>query len=394
MADSRHTGTTYSILRIIMFYLPTRDECQSLIQSSEAFFCTTTIVEGQTVEMYNYRLAGYTDFFPEDGSNWTELRGVTFVQQADGNWERNILLNKFFNVNQTTGWMYEDVKDKTITRIQNKEDGSVISFVKFANGNVRAKSKMSFTSPQAMMAQEVYDSDSNLRSAIAYGFNAGATMIFELVSPENQIVLEYQKTELRLLQVREYDGRYHPSPGLIAEKEGLACAETFINKTLDDLLALKKTSQDDIEGWVVTFEDGQMAKIKTDKYLQLHGLIGPDAFRENLLVQTILDGNIDDVISALVPGVKKDKLVALAAKVEHQFNTLVQEFFTLSHMYVNDYTSDRKEFAIAYKAHRMFSGFMKAIHTTSESNAERAARDYILKQCKSLGSAKQYLEGL
>ena len=377
-----------------MFYLPTRDECQALTQTSEAFYCTSTIVEDQVVEMYDYRLAGYTDFFPEDGNNWTELRGLTFVQQEDGSWERNILLQKFFNINQTIDWMYDDIKDKTLTRIQNKEDGSVISFVEFANGKVRAKSKMSFTSPQAVMAQEVYNNNEALRSAIEYSFQMGATMIFELVSPENQIVLEYQNTELRLLQVREHDGRYHPSPNLIAEKEGLAYAEAFAHKTLDDLLALKETSQANIEGWVVTFDDGQMAKIKTDKYLQLHGLIGPDAFRENLLVQTILDGNIDDVISALVPGIKKDKLIAVTAKVEHQFNTLVKEFFALSHMYVNDYNSDRKEFAIAYKAHRMFAGFMKAIHTTSEANAERAARDYILKQCKTLSSAQKYLKEL
>lgn len=382
-----------------MFYLPTRDECQSLVQSSEAFFCTTTIVEGQPVEMYNYRLAGYTDFFPEDGSNWTELRGITFVQQADDSWERNILLNKFFNINQTTGWMYDDVKAKKIARLQYKEDGSVISFVRFNNGNIRAKSKMSFGSPQAVMAQEVFTNNYCVRKLVTVCLNSNMVPIFELVSPDNQIVLEYQETELILLQVRLANGNYLTRSKI----QSLPLGETRIAKDLptgledallDTLLHYKKIDQRAIEGWVVTFEDGQMAKIKTDKYLQLHGLIGPDAFRENLLVQTILDGNIDDVISALVPGAKKDKLIALAAKVEHQFNTLVQEFFTLSHMYVNDYASDRKEFAIAYKARRMFSGFMKAIHTTSESNAERAARDYILKQCKSLGSAKQYLEGL
>lgn len=382
-----------------MFYIPTRDECQALTQSSDAFFCTTTNVEGQLVEMYSYRLAGYKDFFPDDGKNWSELRGLTFVQQADYSWDTNILLQKFFNINQTTGWMYEDVSDKKIERIQNKEDGSIISFVKFANGNIRAKSKMSFTSTQAVMAQEVFMSSYSLRKFLTECFQGGLTPVFELVSPQNQIVLEYEETALKLLQVRTNNlGVYSPQEYLdrLAKHYGVPLAH-FVDipqDGLDNLLWQKETSQDDIEGWVVTFEDGQMAKIKTNKYLSLHGLIGPDAFRENLLVQTILDGNIDDVISALVPGVKKDKLVDLTAKVENQFNTLVQEFFSLSRMYVNSYNSDRKEFAIAYKKHRMFSGFMKAIHTTSEANAERAARDYILRQCKSLSGAQKYLEEL
>ena len=33
------------------------------------------------------------------GNNF-ELRGLCFVEQSDGTWKRNILMNKFFNINQ------------------------------------------------------------------------------------------------------------------------------------------------------------------------------------------------------------------------------------------------------------------------------------------------------
>ena len=389
------------------FYLPTRDECQELIKTTEAFYCSTKTVEGQVVEMYDYRLAGYTDFFPEDGRNWTELRGLTFVQQEDGTWERNILLQKFFNINQTIGWMYDDVKDKKISRVQNKEDGSIISFVKFANGKVRAKSKMSFESDQAQMSQDIYETNKNIRIYVNYCLDKNLVPIFELVGYSNQIVLNYDvEKELILLQVRDgIDGEYfikNDYEGLkeVKRRYHIKITEDFRlhgfaeMNILDSLLSLKETSQEDIEGWVVTFEDGQMAKIKTNKYLSLHGLIGPDAFRENLLVQTILDGNIDDVIAALVPGTKKDKLAELTSKVEHHFNVLVKEVLALSHLYVNNYNMDRKEFALQYKTHRMFSSFMKILHTTSENNAERAVRDYVLRQCKSLSGAQDYLKRL
>jgi len=185
-------------------YLPTRDECKILVDTSAAFFCSVTEVEGQTVEMYNYRLASHTDFFPEDDSNWTELRGLTFVQQPNEQWQRNILLQKFFNINQTTDWMYDDVKDKKISRVQNKEDGSIISFIRFTNGNIRAKSKMSFTSSQAEMAQDIYEKNKNLQAYVKEVIELDKVAIFELVGYDNTIVLNYNvPSKLILLQIRD-----------------------------------------------------------------------------------------------------------------------------------------------------------------------------------------------
>jgi len=297
------------------------------------------------------------------------------------------------------GWMYDDVKDKKIINVANKEDGSIISFVKFPNGKIRAKSKTSFESEQAVMAQKVFDGNKNLAEFVTYCLEAGQIPIFELVGPENQIVLEYQVTELILLQIRKYDGSYANNIPTIAEDNGLVFAEEFPEsmKNLDDLLARKEIDQSDIEGWIVTFEDGQMAKIKTDKYLSLHGLIGPDAFRENLLIKTILDGNIDDVVSALVPGPKKDRIVELDEKVTHNFNHLVVEFKELRRKYFNDFRENRKEFAIKHSKDELFSAVMRTLKTSFrdvEATAEEQIKEHILRNTKSLGDAKNWLSSI
>lgn len=392
--------------------LPTREECQDILKKTEAFFCTETVVEGQKVEMYNYRLASISDFTDNDAF---ELRGLTFVlDEETGIWERNILLNKFFNIGQTIGWMYDEVKDKRIVRVQNKEDGSLISFVKFKNGNVRAKSKMSFTSEQAVMAQEVYDTNKDIKRFVDDQMRHGQTPIFELVGPENQIVLEYQETELILLQMRNTHGHYHGNPKAF-ESYSIKVTEDFslegikeltdefgFENDLETLLHRKKYDISDIEGWVITFEDGQMAKIKTDKYLSLHGLIGPDAFRENLLIKTILDDNIDDVISALVPGAKKDRIIELSEKVQHQFNHLVVEFKELRRKYFQDFGENRKEFALNYSPkgtfpNEMFSGVMKTLNTSFrdvEQTAEKAVKFHIETRCNALGKAQDWIKGL
>lgn len=423
------------------FYLPTKQECDAICDKTEAFYRADRVVEGQNVAIYDYRLASISDFVDNKAF---ELRGLCFVENSKGEWERNILMNKFFNINQTTmedivrltrgtkelyvgpknteqydkimskliktkeelvekrGWMYEDVKHKKITRVQNKEDGSIISFVKFENGEIRAKSKTSFESDQAQMAQELYNNNKKYREYIDMCLDCNSVPIFELCSPENQIVLEYQETKLVLLQVREKNsGEYS---NIEAFKEayygpihyGIEVAEDFPEsmKNLDDLLARKEIDTSDIEGWIITFEDGQMAKIKTDKYLSLHGLIGPDAFRENLLIKTILDGNIDDVIAALVPGEKKNKIIYLSEKVEHRFNHLVVEFKELRRKYFQDFGEVRKDFAIEHSKDELFGSVMKTLKTSFrdvEQTAEKAVKEHIERSTNSLGKAKEWI---
>jgi T4 RnlA family RNA ligase len=188
------------------FYLPTKEECDKICEQTDAFYKTERVVEGQEVVMYDYRLASISDFREH---NAFELRGITFVKNKDS-WERNILMNKFFNAEQTEGWMLKDLEDKKIVRVQNKEDGSIISFVKFPNGKVRAKSKMSFESDQAVLAQKLYDENEEIQRFVRQCFFENKTPIFELVGYLNQIVLNYKvPAELILLQVRRnFDGSY------------------------------------------------------------------------------------------------------------------------------------------------------------------------------------------
>lgn len=376
--------------------LPTREECQNIVKNSDAFYCTETIVEGFKVEMYDYRLASISDF---ENNNAFELRGLTFVyNELSKTWERHLLLNKFFNYSQTIGWMPEDLDNKEIMSVQEKLDGSVISFIKFPNGVIRAKSKMSFTSDQAVAAQKIYDTTESIRDFIDFSINVRFTPVFELIGYNNQIVVQYENDyELRCIQVRYEDGSYVDNFDRVAYKlYNIECAKTF-KMTLPELLKEKETNKENIEGWIITFADGQMAKIKTNRYMELHGLIGPDAFRENLIIQSIINSSIDDVISALAEGNKKEKLIEITELVQNDFNHAVVEFKKLRGIYFNKYNENRKEFALKYRNHRLFGLVMKTLNTSFrdvENTAVNAIKDYFLRSYNSLGSAKEYIESL
>ncbi len=167
--------------------------------------------------------------------------------------------------------------------------------------------------------------------------------------------------------------------------------------TILDLILLSRDYIESQEGEVISFEDGQMAKIKNLKYLQLHGLIGPDAFRENLLVKTILDGNIDDVVSNLSQGPKKDSIIEMEEKISHKFNSLVESFINLRKSYFNEYKEDRKEFALAHREFAMFGSVMKSLNIKEddmEKFTEKIVKEYIEKQTNSLNKAKEWIKKL
>lgn len=136
--------------------------------------------------------------------------------------------------------MIEDIKDKKITRVQEKLDGSVISFVKLPNGKIVAKSKMSFDSEQAKMAQEIFDNSWELISMVETIMGDDKTAIFELISPFNQIVLPYNETELRLLQIRDNKTGEYASTSLMYSYLKLydlekMCAQDFSIEQLSDI---------------------------------------------------------------------------------------------------------------------------------------------------------------
>ena len=175
--------------------MKTRDECRSLSENSSSFYVKEIIVNGFNVEIYNYRMATYDDFL---NNNAFELRGLTFVQDNFGNYERFLSINKFFNLNEVPEWNYDILIHKDILHVQEKLDGSLISFVRFPDGSIMAKSKMSFESIQAQMAQEIINTSPELYSFVKDMIDSRRYPLFELTSYLNQVVVPVSYTHLTL----------------------------------------------------------------------------------------------------------------------------------------------------------------------------------------------------
>lgn len=302
-----------------------------------------------------------------------ECRGIVFDSQIG--WVTGRPLHKFFNLNERAESRVENLDWSKVVRVMDKRDGSMIHTVCMDMGEMKLKSKKSFESEVAIAAQKFYDSKSNFVAMGHFLNDQNATAIFEYTAPDARIVLFYAQPELKLLHIRNNgDGRYWTPEELTwvstnfdipmvdevdeffetveVNEMGCVFATRFnVQKMLD---AAK--TREDIEGWIVQFEDGNMVKVKTEWYLKRHRAM--TFLRERDIAQLVLDEGLDDLKSLLAgEGVDLSEILQIEAKVlemvrvlNHNVTAVVNEHSHLS----------RKDFALKFTGHEYFGLMMSA----------------------------------
>jgi len=163
----------------------------------------------------------------------------------------------------------------------------------------------SFTSEQAIKGMEI---------ANRYNYNKicvpGYTYLFEIIYPENRIVVDYGKEErLVLLGVMNRRGEEFPYEELV--EDGWDIVMKY--KTWgEDWETLKKEISKDNEGYVIRFSGGMRMKIKGDEYVRLHRILTNfstkdiwELLRNNEPLESFLE-RVPDEFDAWVKGVVRD----------------------------------------------------------------------------------------
>jgi T4 RnlA family RNA ligase len=374
--------------------IPTYDEAVAFTNLVESpFYETVKYVDGYKISLFNYRLAQNKDFA---GKLAREMRGISYVFNLDGSlFKTYILLEKFFNLNQVEWSMYSVIKDYKIKAINNKEDGSIASFIKLPNGTVLGKSKMSFDSDQAIGINAIYSTNEDVKNFVDFTFDADITAVFEYVSPMNRIVLEYTKEELILLKLRDNKTGKLLDISDYSDKLGsIKVAESEAITDLDTLIDIIKI-QEDKEGFVILTEDNDgndfSFKMKNKWYCDRHNLITNDLYREHILIAYVLDEKIDDVIAqipeyAIEVRNRVDKIISV---IKHVLAEKVLDIEKSYSLFV-ELGSSQKEYALKYnRVDKNFAIVMSMANRGKDSY--ELAKDWLRDKTKRLLIARDFL---
>ena len=181
---------------------------------------------------------------------------------------------------------YADEIDWETAKVQEKVDGSIIKI--WFNKQLdqwQISSNSCIDADEAVLSTgysigELVRSTEEYQKFIQYVrtdvVNKDYTYIFELVSPKNQIVIKYDKTQLYLLGIRDN------ITGLERKKENFKLMnfpvpKEYVLHSLDACISaaqeLNKSDYPDLEGFVVVDENWHRIKVKSPQYLIYHHVI-------------------------------------------------------------------------------------------------------------------------
>lgn len=269
---------------------------------------------------------------------------------------------KFGNYNES----YADKIDWNTARVQDKIDGSIIKLWwnktegkwQFStNGTINAETALANQMTQETFLDVIKKADNYneivLRLADLSKYH---TFIFELVSPETQVVVKYPVSHLyhigtrNNLSGREIDfdiGIEKPKEYFLKSLDDCLSAAYDLNKSDDGLIHDVKK-----EGFVVIDDNWNRIKIKSPDYLMLHRMSSNSNFSKERIIGMIRDG----VVS--IPSICDDfpnyahyfKFYDFKiSELEYQ----AKVFCDLTDRIYEEYSHERKAVANIIKKHRL-----------------------------------------
>jgi hypothetical protein len=237
--------------------------------------------------------------------------------------------DKFFNLNEN-----EDTRENLIAEyidkadyiyVNDKIDGSTIIVSKY-KGEPLITTNGSFDNIMIDWATEMFKKQyETFLDAMVDGY----TYIFELVHPENRIVLDYgEEKSLYLLNIRNIlTGKLLPLEEVhnIAKEHGFSLPEVYDFKNLKEIMKLARELKGaNKEGWVfrIGYNNSEyMVKLKLEEYFAMHKAF--DRVTMGWVYKQMLSETIDDTLSVCNDEQKK-KIYVEVHKINFYRNKMMQ----------------------------------------------------------------------
>jgi RNA ligase len=310
-----------------------------------------------------------------------ECRGITFG--PDGTVSSRTM-HKFFNIGQREDVEAHNIHWQDVDRIMEKRDGSMITPV-LVNGLVKCKTKKSFTTKEATLADELLamnDRYNWVKKLLQDGF----TPTFEITTPRYPIVVLYKTDELTLLHIREnISGRYltereimgmtPPFPVVENQMQKFTALGVPANIVSWDLLKKYAEETEGVEGLVIQFKNGDMVKCKTKWYCDLHHAVTFTRWRD--IARAVVADKSDDLKGAFA---LTGRSIEPIIQVEHKIAQRIRVVENAVEQHVgNGRVLNRtpKDMALALRDHELFGLIMRAFRDQEVNYMEFYEKNYL-----------------
>lgn len=261
-------------------------------------------------------------------NQWNEITKMARGLVIDGDY--NIIarpFGKFFNIEE------HDINELPLKEgfeVFEKMDGS-LGIVFFYEGEWHMATSGSFISDQAIKGKELLDKFGTSMLA------TNSTYLFEIIYPDNRIVVDYNDSEGLVLLAAFYtkSGEEHSYDDLYGLYNDIyELTPRYNNAT--DISKLKNLDLVNKEGFVVRFKNGLRIKIKFAEYVRLHSILTQ---MSNLVIWRSLRwghqldmADVPDEFDEWVKDTMKD-LLANFGEIKYEIN---KRYYSIIRKYTED----------------------------------------------------------
>lgn len=263
-------------------------------------------------------------------------------------------LPKFFNYSEIKNdAKYINEISKLPFEVYDKMDGSC-GILYWLNNEPYIATRGSFESPQAKHASEVLHR--KYKPLLGYNFDLldrNTTLIFEIIYPENKIVVDY-KDEDDIFLICAFDintGNEVPTPDLpFPNVKKFQFSNSSENNGLIDVKEILKIQDPKNEGFVIRYSNGYRMKIKFEEYKRLHNIVTRISSVD--IWQNLMDSKSFDEILEIVPDEYYDWIKNKKESIELDYQEVEME---ATMMYGEVQCINRKDVAKHLQYHKYTS---------------------------------------
>lgn len=263
-----------------------------------------------------------------------EARGIIFYKPT---WDVVCYpFEKFFN----EGEPHADELDESELYVYQKVDGSLAK-VWYFEGAWRLSSNGVIDASEVVMNDGVNFQSLFMRALSTYGLDwqsfvskldKNYTYMYELATPDNKVVVQYDKYHLFYLgqrNIHTYQEEYNPDTRIDNVK-------VYNFKSIEEIIEASTELPDSEEGYVVRDKNWNRVKIKNPTYFMLHKLANngkPD------IIEYVFEYNEDELL-AYFPEYKEE-----VERVKKMFRLIEHKAHTYVHIMERYYDMPRADFA-------------------------------------------------
>ena len=343
------------MLSYICELIKTNENWQEVMESLDV-----TVKTNGNLAIFNYGLyPDFTNDLVQESRgiiiDYTVPRVVCWPFRKFGNWQES----------------YADEIDWSTARVQEKIDGSIIKLY-YYNGQWNWATNATINAADASCMYTSRNFLELIQRAINYkkidfdALNKDYTYIFELVSPDSKVIIDYGVTKLFHTGTRNnITGEEYADVDINIEKPHEYPLNSF-DAAVKAATELNKLGQGvEHEGFVVVDGNWHRIKIKTQEYLNVHHAVNNHVLTKKRCVDYVLDGGEAlEIIKRDVPEYKHVIMYYEFRIAELKYN-LVQDVRYAKSLY-EEYNHDRKAVAIAMKNSPFMQIAMKKLEVDEE----------------------------